>query len=69
MLERKSEEKQIQLMFHDREKKVKNPWVYGCLQKQLEATKEGNKDIRGRANKQEIPVTSGVIWTKGQPPF
>jgi hypothetical protein len=51
------------------EGKKKNSWVYGCLQKQLEATKEGNKDITGGAHKQEMPVTLGVIWMKGQPPF
>ena len=39
------------------------------LTEATEATKEGNKDIRRRANKQEIPVTSGVIWTKGLQPF
>lgn len=31
--------------------------------------KRGHKDIRGGAINQEIPVTSGVIWMKGQPPF
>lgn len=31
--------------------------------------KRGHKDIRGGAINQEIPVTSGVIWMKGQPPL